>query len=142
MKKVAYLLALLLEVAALAGAYAVHYFTVRRMGMVRYVIYKNQGWERDYPMGALTMAGVLVIALLTAAVLILFLKKRKELSALILGMNVVMVILSVLYIGYTLMSSTETMPDYYFLSLLFLTAALVQAAKTAAAVLTAGRKKA
>ena len=57
-------------------------------------------------------------------------------------MNVVMVILSVLYIGYTLMSSTETMPDYYFLSLLFLTAALVQAAKTAAAVLTAGRKKA
>ena len=140
MKKAGYILALLLEVAALAGAYIVNYFTRRKMGMARYVIYKNQGWERDYPMELIKNSVMAVLILLTVLVLIAFLKKRREVSRLCVVMNLVMIVLTGLYTCYTLISSTETMRAYYFISLLFAIAAAVQVIKTGIYVLTGGKK--
>lgn len=140
MKKAGYILALLLEVAALAGAYIVNYFTRRKMGMARYVIYKNQGWERDYPMELIKNSVMAVLILLTVLVLIAFLKKRREVSRLCVVMNLVMIVLTGLYTCYTLISSTETMRAYYFISLLFAIAAAVQVIKTGICVLTGGKK--
>lgn len=48
MKKLFYLFVTMLEVFCLAGAYGVHFFTRKRMGMARYVIYKNREWEAAY----------------------------------------------------------------------------------------------
>ena len=140
MKKAGYILALLLEVAALAGAYIVNYFTRRKMGMARYVIYKNQGWERDYPMELIKNSVMAVLILLTVLVLIAFLKERREVSRLCVVMNLVMIVLTGLYTCYTLISSTETMRAYYFISLLFAIAAAVQVIKTGICVLTGGKK--
>ena len=137
MKKIGYILALVLEIAALAGAYIIHYFTRRKLGMVRYLNFKNMTWERDCPMGPLKTGCVAVVAVLTVLVLLFFLKKRKETSRLVYAMNICMIVLTALYAGYTLGSSTETMTDYYFISILFLLAAAVQVIKTAIAVLTA-----
>ena len=64
MKKIGYILALVLEIAALAGAYIIHYFTRRKLGMVRYLNFKNMTWERDYPMGPLKTGCVAVVAVL------------------------------------------------------------------------------
>ena len=50
MKKAAYISATILEVLCLAGAWAVQFFTRTKMGMARYVVYKNRGWESRYPM--------------------------------------------------------------------------------------------
>ena len=77
MKKIGYILALVLEIAALAGAYIIHYFTRRKLGMVRYLNFKNMTWERDYPMGALKTGCVAVVAVLTVLVLLLFSEKEK-----------------------------------------------------------------
>ena len=140
MKKAGYILALLLEVAALAGAYIVNYFTRKKMGMARYVIYKNQGWERDYPMELIKNSVMAVLILLTVLVLIAFLKKRREVSRLCAVMTLVMIVLTGLYTCYTLISSTETMRAYYFISLLFAIAAAVQVIKTGICVLTGGKK--
>lgn len=137
MKKVLYVLALIIEIAALAGAYIIHYFTDRKMGMIRYVNYKNMGWERDYPMDMLKILCMAAVAVLTIIVLLFFLKKRKETTWFVKAMNVCMIVLTVLYLSYTTVSSTETMPDYYFISVLFLLAAVVQIVKTGAAVLSA-----
>ena len=46
MRKAGYILAVIIEAAALAGAWIVNYFATKKMGMARYVIYKNQTWER------------------------------------------------------------------------------------------------
>ena len=43
MKKVAYISATILEILCLAGAWAVQFFTRTKMGMARYVVYKNRG---------------------------------------------------------------------------------------------------
>ena len=76
MKKLGYVLMVLLEAAALAGAYIINYFTNKKMGMARWVIYKNQGWERDYPMDTLKTVVMAVLILLTILVFFFFLKKE------------------------------------------------------------------
>lgn len=134
MKKAGYILAVLLEIAALSGAYIINYFTKKKMGMARWVIYKNQGWEREYPMDVLKMTALAVIVILTILIFLLFLKK-KDAGKMVTAMNVMMIVLTVVYVSYTLVSSTETMRAYYFLSLLFGIAAAVQILKTGAAVL-------
>lgn len=140
MKKLGYVLMVLLEAAALAGAYIINYFTNKKMGMARWVIYKNQGWERDYPMDTLKMAVMAVLILLTILVFLFFLKRKREAGKLLISMNVVMILLTLLYVSYTVISSGETMRAYYFLSLLFGIAAAVQILKTGAAVLMCGKK--
>ena len=77
MKKIAYILALILEIAALTGAGIIHYFAERKLGMVRYLNYKNMTWERDYPVGTLKTVSLLIAAVLTVLIFLLFLKKRK-----------------------------------------------------------------
>ena len=77
MKKIAYILALILEIGAYAGAWIIHYFARRKLGMVRYLNYKNMSWERDYPVEALKLACVAAAALLTVLILLFFLKKRR-----------------------------------------------------------------
>lgn len=140
MKKLGYVLMVLLEAAALAGAYIINYFTNKKMGMARWVIYKNQGWERDYPMDTLKTAVMAVLILLTILVFLFFLKRKQEAGKLLISMNVVMILLTLLYVSYTVISSRETMRVYYFLSLLFGIAAAVQILKTGAAVLMCGKK--
>ncbi|HJH50039.1 hypothetical protein [Merdimonas faecis] len=140
MKKLGYVLMVLLEAAALAGAYIINYFTNKKMGMARWVIYKNQGWERDYPMDTLKTAVMAVLILLTILVFLFFLKRKQEAGKLLISMNVVMILLTLLYVSYTVISSRETMRAYYFLSLLFGIAAAVQILKTGAAVLMCGKK--
>lgn len=140
MKKLGYVLMVLLEAASLAGAYIINYFTNKKMGMARWVIYKNQGWERDYPMDTLKMAVMAVLILLTILVFLFFLKRKREAGKLLISMNVVMILLTLLYVSYTVISSRETMRAYYFLSLLFGIAAAVQILKTGVAVLMCGKK--
>lgn len=140
MKKLGYVLMVLLEAASLAGAYIINYFTNKKMGMARWVIYKNQGWERDYPMDTLKTAVMAVLILLTILVFLFFLKRKQEAGKLLISMNVVMILLTLLYVSYTVISSRETMRAYYFLSLLFGIAAAVQILKTGAAVLMCGKK--
>ena len=59
MKKVAYISATILEILCLAGAWAVQFFTRTKMGMARYVVYKNRGWESRYPMELLAKGAAL-----------------------------------------------------------------------------------
>lgn len=139
MKKIAYILALILEIAALTGAGIIHYFAERKLGMVRYLNYKNMTWERDYPVGTLKTVSLLIAAVLTVLIFLLFLKKRKEVSRLTMVMNICMIALTALCGGYTLINSTDTMADYYFISILFLLAAVIQIVKTGIAVLMAKR---
>ena len=114
MKKLGYVLMVLLEAAALAGAYIINYFTNKKMGMARWVIYKNQGWERDYPVDTLKTAVMAVLILLTILVFLFFLKRKREAGKLLISMNVVMILLTLLYVSYTVISSRETMRAYYF----------------------------
>ena len=136
-----FILAVVIEIAELAGAYIIHYYTVRKLGMIRYVNFKNMTWEREYPIEILKTSCVVVILTLTIATFILCLKKRRELTRWTKVMNVGMVIFTALYVGYSFSCSAELMADYYFISGLFLLTAVVQVIKTGASVIMTGTKR-
>lgn len=69
MKKIGCILTAVIEIAALAGAYIIHYYTERKLGMIRYVNFKNMTWEREYPIEILKTSCVVVILTLTIATL-------------------------------------------------------------------------
>lgn len=139
MKKAGYILAVVLEVAALAGAWIVNYFATKKMGMARYVIYKNQKWGREYPLELIRNIVIAAVVICTVLALIVFIKKKVK-SKFILTMNVVMAALTAVYTGYSLISSTETMRAYYFISLLLGIAAIAQVIKTGVANLLCGEE--
>lgn len=135
MKKVLYIFVTMLEVLCLAGVCEVQYFTRKKMGMARYVVYKNQGWERQYPMEFLTYGAVLALAVLAVAVLLFFLRRRRGADKPLLLMNLAMVLFTGAYAGFTLMHSTKDYRAYYFISAILAVLSLLQTIKTFVGIL-------
>lgn len=141
MKKIAYLSVTATEMLLLAGAYAVQYFTQRKMGMARFVICKNQAWERDYPMELLQCAVPAALTVLMILLLLMWRKKHKSAGRLLNAMPLVTIALMGLYVAYMWVASAETMRAYYFISLLLGAAAFLQLMKTGGALLLCGERR-
>jgi len=141
MKKFGYFIMTFAEILFLAGAYLIQYFTRKKMGMARYVIYKSQGWERTFPMETLKYTSVSVLTALTVLLLAALVIRRRQKGRLEVAMHVAMVILTALYGTFIYISSTKTMRAYYFISLMLGVTALLQIIKTGAIHMIWGKKK-
>lgn len=130
MNKVFYIIATILQVLLLVGIYVVNYFTRKKMGMLRYVIYKNGIFEEAYPIQQLQYISILVFIILMILTLVFYIKKKSKLNRSILNMNIVMVILTSIYTGFTLLYSTEDFRSFYFMSLMLGLAIFIQIIKT------------
>ena len=130
MKKAEYISVTILEILCLAGAWAVQYFTRRKMGMARYVVYKNRGWEARYPMELLANGAALLMAVLAAALLLYFLRQRRNLPKTAWLMNAGMTALTSAYGGFTWMNSAQEVRSYYFISAILGAVSLIQIVKT------------
>lgn len=130
MKKAAYISVTILEILCLAGAWAVQYFTRRKIGMARYVVYKNRGWEARYPMELLANGAALLMAVLAAALLLYFLRQRRNLPKTAWLMNAGMTALTSAYGGFTWMNSAQEVRSYYFISAILGAVSLIQIVKT------------
>jgi len=130
MNKVFYAIATILQIILLVGTYVVNYFTQKRMGMMRYVIYKNGIFEKSYPIEKLQYLGIIVFIILMILVLGFYIKRKSKLNKSVLNMNIVMVVLTSIYVGFTLLYSTEDFRAFYFMSLMLGVATLIQTIKT------------
>lgn len=120
------LFAYIIEVLLLIGTYVVNYFTRKRMGMARYVIYMNQKWEENYPIDKIQIAAVLAFLLLTALLLGAYFKRRKS-GKINFEITIFLVlILTVVFIVFTILKSAETLRSYYFISILLGIALILQ----------------
>lgn len=129
MKRAWYIMASVFEASLLAGAYIVQYFTRRKMGMARYVVYKNRGWESRYPMELMQYAGMLVLCILAGAVTVFYIRRKDRRSIRMAAMVAATVFLSLLSVGFTLLSGTDSLRAYYFIGGMFALAAFIQAVK-------------
>jgi len=139
--KICYILFAVLEVLILAGSYILDYFTRKKMGMARYVSYKNHAWEEKYPIRNLTNTMVLLLLLLTVFVLFLFCIKRKKATKFMFVRISVMIVLTVIYAWFTITSSREIQRSYYFVSALYGLAAGIQIIRTGTGVIRIENKK-
>ncbi|WP_333791875.1 hypothetical protein, partial [Muricomes intestini] len=105
------------------------YFTRKKMGMARYVSYKNHSWEAKYPMRMLSYIAIITLSILTVAVLILFFQKIQERGRGEYIMAGAIILLTVLYVWYTLVFSREIQRSYYLVSALYGAAAFLQIVK-------------
>lgn len=124
----------LLEALAIAGCFVFNYFTVNKLGMVRWVNFHSMKWGKAYPI--LTVQIILSAALIVCAALLVwvYLKRRGSTRKLVGFMAVFSAILALAAVGYMLLMSLETMRAYYFICIMLAAAALLQLIKTAVAL--------
>ena len=118
------------ELLFIAGAYVIQYFTGKKMGMARFVIFKNQSWEKQYPLEQWTWISILLLAVLLMLTVVLMVCRRKRLSALNRADGVLAVALTGYSLYFTVANSAATLRPYYWMSPLIAAAALIQLLKS------------
>lgn len=119
-----------MEIAFFAGAYIFDYFTQKKLGMSRYVVFLNGQIENAVPIQTIIYGGVAVVAVLFVIAVLIYWKKRVQLRKLPGVMVVVSTLTTAFCAYYALAKSLETKRDYYVLSVFFLAAGLIQVLKT------------
>ena len=140
-KKILYFIVTLLEILFLAGTYIVNYFTVKKLGMTRWVNFRVMKWEEAYPIFWIKIIIILLLIICTVFVFWLYLKRRKTLKKLVGAMAIVMCVMSVISIGYILFSSVEKMRAYYLICMMLVAVAVLQLVKTIVGIMVCRNEK-
>jgi uncharacterized membrane protein YoaK (UPF0700 family) len=122
-KKIFYWAATILQVLFFIAAYGIQFFSMKRMGMMRYVVFINREWEAQYPITTLKYSAIVFLVVLCAAG-VLYKKTKKNLPMLIAG-----ILITLIFVFFTLVFSTENYRSYYFTSLILAFIALIQQIK-------------
>jgi hypothetical protein len=129
MKKVFYWISSTLQVLLLIAAYGIQFFSMKKMGMMRYVVYINHKWEAQYPIAALQYIAIAVLVLLVVITYVAFIKTKKDARALgkmSLPMMIMQAAITLAYVFFTLSYSAESFRSYYFICLILAFIALIQ----------------
>ena len=110
MKKISYIFFDLLTIAFLFGAYAIQYFTKKKLGMLRWVNYHNMQFQKNEVYGIVKYITVVVTIVLIVVIIAGYKKKKEMLGKINLVMIVVMSVLGIVYLGITVFKSIETLP--------------------------------
>lgn len=132
MKKVLYWIVNVLEVALLAGAALINYYTPRKMGMFRFVGYKNMMWEERYNLQAMKSMAMIVIFILAIITVAMYFIKSRNAKPL---MVIFTVLLTVVYVLFSMFNTVDTYKAFYFMSPMIGLAALLQILKTLISIL-------
>jgi hypothetical protein len=126
--KIFYWVSTLLQALLLITAWGIQYFSMKKMGMMRYILYINREWAAQYPIAALQYSAIAFLVLLSV-VLILYAKTKqvnyftdkKFVSMLAAG-----VIITFAFVFFSLAYSTDSYRSYYFISMILAITALIQ----------------
>ena len=129
MKKVFYWISSALQVLLLIAAYGIQIFSMKKMGMMRYVVYINHEWENKYPIASLKYIVIAVLVLLVVITCIVFTKTRKDGHAfgkMSLPMMIMQAAITLAFVFFTLTYSAESFRSYYFVFLILAVIAFIQ----------------
>lgn len=129
MRKVFYWISSALQVLLLIAAYGIQFFSMKKMGMMRYVVYINHKWEAQYPIASLQYIAIAILVLLVVITYIVFIKTRKDAHALgkiSLAMMIMQAAITLAFVFFTLAYSAESFRSYYFVCLILAFTALIQ----------------
>lgn len=135
MKRVFYVLSDLLIVALLAGAYLVQYFTKKKLGMSRWVVYQVMKAEKSLPIEVLRFVAPVAALLLVVLLFWLYGKRKNRLTRIVFFMVLFSGALAFFYLGFTVFLSQDTIRSYYLVLPLIGLANVVQILKTAIALM-------
>lgn len=123
-KKVFYWISSVLQLILLVSAFGIQYFSMNKMGMMRYVVFMNHKWEEQYPIASLQYAAVALLVAFAAAAYLKYAKIKTALT-----MIVMQAVTTLVFVVFTLGFSTESFRSYYFISLILAMVAFIQGVK-------------
>ncbi len=141
-KTIAYWTVSVLEVLLLIGAYVLNKLSKKIMGVNRFIVYENQQWAKKYPMETIETVGIIILALMLAALLLILWKKRKNITVLKAADGVIAAGFTLFTIIFALIYSVETLKIFNFLAMIFALVSVIQIVKTMAVLLTGKNEKA
>ena len=141
-KTIAYWTVSVLEVLLLIGAYVLNKLSKKIMGVNRFIVYENQQWAKKYPMETIETVGIIILALMLAALLLILWKKRKNITVLKAADGVIAAGFTLFTIIFALIYSVETLKIFNFLAMIFALVSVIQIVKTIAVLLTGKNEKA
>ena len=141
-KTIAYWTVSVLEVLLLIGAYVLNKLSKKIMGVNRFIVYENQQWAKKYPMETIETVGIIILALMLAALLLILWKKRKNITVLKAADGVIAAGFTLFTIIFALIYSVETLKIFNFLAMIFALVSVIQFVKTMAVLLTGKNEKA
>lgn len=129
MKKILYHSATILQFFLLITAYVIQTLSMKKMGVMRFIVYMNHTWNNLYPIDKFLHIMISILAILTVIILIIFLKIKKNgtvLDKVALRMIVLLTIMTMVSVLFTLGFSTADYRSYYFISFILAMVTLIQ----------------
>lgn len=128
MKKGFYWVSIILQVVLFITAISIQVFSMKKMGMMRHVVYMNHQWEAQYPMATLRYITIAFLVVVSAGIIFYTFTKKsnciKNKKAL-LGLAALAVI-TFAFVFFTLSYSTDNYRSYYFTGLILAIITLIQ----------------
>lgn len=122
----------IMQLLLITGAGIVQFFSTRRMGMMRYLVYKNQKWAFLFTAEMMMLYKTIWI-ILAAAFLVLIIRKRKQIKGYYRWINMVLLLFLLVMAGwYVFMGDAEKIRGLYYLLLAFGISIIVQFIRVAA----------
>ena len=115
LRKLFFAAATIFETALCLSAYLLNYFTHKRMGMARHIVYLSHKLAEGYPLPIMAYTFVVLIGVLTALNIIAVLMKYKGLSKLVIASTGVTLVITFAYLMYMVTNTISEQRAYYFL---------------------------
>lgn len=124
-KKLILFLGLFLELLSIAGAWAIYYFSIKRMGMARHVLYLNSIWEKRYPVDLLIQSSLLIVAALGLLNWLHYRNHRPHDGILPRVLLIQLMVFTAGYLWFALSFTTRAVRVYYLLLMIFFLLTLI-----------------
>ena len=125
LKRTIVLLLLILEIILMAAANIIYYFTHKRIGMARHMVYMNQKWLAISNFEVYKMLSFILVFVFTAILIYSFVRIRKN-TKFITKINLgVLVVFFVYFIYFATVNSIKGMRAFYLMCYIYLAALLL-----------------
>ena len=125
LKRMIVLLLLILEFILVAAANIINYFTHKRIGMARHMVYMNQKWLAISNFEFYKMLSFILVFVFTAILIYSFVRIRKN-TKFITKINLgVLVVFFVCFIYFATVNSIKGMRAFYLMCYIYLAALLL-----------------
>ena len=125
LKRMIVLLLLILEIILVAAANIINYFTHKRIGMARHMVYMNQKWLAINNFEVYKMLSFILVFVFTAILIYSFVRIRKN-TKFITKINLgVLVVFFVYFIYFATVNSIKGMRAFYLMCYIYLAALLL-----------------
>ena len=125
LKRMIVLLLLILEFIFVAAANIINYFTHKRIGMARHMVYMNQKWLAISNFEVYKMLSFILVFVFTAILIYSFVRIRKN-TKFITKINLgVLVVFFVYFIYFSTVNSIKGMRAFYLMCYIYLAALLL-----------------